>query len=39
MLEKLKNTVFEANLELVESGLVIHTWEMSVEETERVDLL
>jgi L-ribulose-5-phosphate 4-epimerase len=26
MLEKLKNTVFEANLELVENGLVIHTW-------------
>jgi L-ribulose-5-phosphate 4-epimerase len=26
MLEKLKNTVFRANLELVEKGLVIHTW-------------
>jgi len=26
MLEKLKNIVFKANLELVEKGLVIHTW-------------
>lgn len=26
MLEDLKNTVFKANLELVKSGLVIHTW-------------
>jgi L-ribulose-5-phosphate 4-epimerase len=26
MLEKLKNDVFKANLELVENGLVIHTW-------------
>jgi L-ribulose-5-phosphate 4-epimerase len=26
MLEKLKNTVFRANLDLVEKGLVIHTW-------------
>ena len=26
MLEKLKNTVFKANLYLVEKGLVIHTW-------------
>jgi L-ribulose-5-phosphate 4-epimerase len=26
MLEKLKNTVFRANIELVEKGLVIHTW-------------
>jgi L-ribulose-5-phosphate 4-epimerase len=26
MLEKLKNTVFKANLDLVEKGLVIHTW-------------
>ena len=26
MLEKLKNDVFNANLELVENGLVIHTW-------------
>jgi L-ribulose-5-phosphate 4-epimerase len=26
MLEKLKNIVFKANLELVERGLVIHTW-------------
>jgi L-ribulose-5-phosphate 4-epimerase len=26
MLEKLKETVFRANLELVKHGLVIHTW-------------
>jgi L-ribulose-5-phosphate 4-epimerase len=26
MLEKLKNTVYKANLDLVENGLVIHTW-------------
>ena len=26
MLEKLKNEVFRANLELVKQGLVIHTW-------------
>ena len=26
MLEKLKETVFKANLDLVEKGLVIHTW-------------
>src|SRR5665811_1828401 len=26
MLEKLKNDVYKANLELVEKGLVIHTW-------------
>jgi L-ribulose-5-phosphate 4-epimerase len=26
MLEKLKNTVFKANLDLVSNGLVIHTW-------------
>jgi L-ribulose-5-phosphate 4-epimerase len=26
MLEKLKNIVFRANLDLVENGLVIHTW-------------
>ena len=26
MLEKLKNVVFRANLDLVENGLVIHTW-------------
>jgi L-ribulose-5-phosphate 4-epimerase len=26
MLEKLKNTVFRANLDLVDKGLVIHTW-------------
>jgi len=26
MLEKLKNDVFKANLDLVENGLVIHTW-------------
>jgi L-ribulose-5-phosphate 4-epimerase len=26
MLEKLKNTIFKANLDLVEKGLVIHTW-------------
>ena len=26
MLEKLKNTVLKANLELVEKGLVLHTW-------------
>jgi L-ribulose-5-phosphate 4-epimerase len=26
MLEKLKNTVFKANIELVNKGLVIHTW-------------
>lgn len=26
MLEKLKNAVFRANLDLVEKGLVIHTW-------------
>jgi len=26
MLEKLKNAVFKANLDLVEHGLVIHTW-------------
>jgi L-ribulose-5-phosphate 4-epimerase len=26
MLEKLKNTVYKANLDLVEKGLVIHTW-------------
>ena len=26
MLEKLKNNVFKANLDLVENGLVIHTW-------------
>jgi L-ribulose-5-phosphate 4-epimerase len=26
MLERLKNTVFKANLDLVDKGLVIHTW-------------
>ena len=26
MLEKLKNTVYKANIDLVEKGLVIHTW-------------
>ena len=26
MLEKLKQEVFKANLDLVENGLVIHTW-------------
>jgi L-ribulose-5-phosphate 4-epimerase len=26
MLEKLKNTVFRANIDLVDNGLVIHTW-------------
>ncbi len=26
MLEKLKNTVCKANLDLVRNGLVIHTW-------------
>ena len=26
MLEKLKDTVFKANLDLVSNGLVIHTW-------------
>jgi L-ribulose-5-phosphate 4-epimerase len=26
MLEKLKKSVFKANLDLVDNGLVIHTW-------------
>ena len=26
MLEKLKHEVFKANIDLVENGLVIHTW-------------
>jgi len=26
MLEKLKNIVFKANLDLVSNGLVVHTW-------------
>ena len=33
MLEKLKQEVYKANLELPERGLIKYTWEMSVDLT------
>ena len=33
MLEELKQTVYEANLDLVKHGLVIFTWAMSAPST------
>jgi len=38
MLEKLKKVVFQANIDLVKHGLVIHTWVTSADATEKADL-